>query len=505
MVRSEKSRWWVLLSLALGLLAVGLDMTVLNVALPTLAMDLQASTSELQWILDSYNLVMAAMLLPAGMLGDRFGRKRLLLLSLLLFGGASAACAVSNTPAMLIGMRTLLGLGAAFLMPLSISILPVLFKGAERTKAMTVWMTVNMLGIPLGPIVGGWLLNQYHWGSVFLINLPLIAVALMAVGLLMPESRSQERVSLDFPGVVGSSAGLVGVTYGIIRAGEHGWDDRMALLALAAGVLLLALFVAWERKARHPLIDLSLFRSSRFTWGTLLATCVSFAMFGLLFVMPQYFQAVKGADAFDTGLRLLPMIGGMMVGAKGSDALIKRLSARVVVSLGFAVIAGSLILGTATQLESSYAFVALWITLFGVGLGFALPTSMDLAVGELTEERGGVGSALIMALRQVGGAVGVAVLGSVLNSAYRSRLPLEGLPGQTADAMKSSVSAGAAIARKLKLEDLLERIQAAYIGGMGQLLWICGGIATVSFLLAILFLPRHSEMGKGQGESDVSA
>ncbi|WP_058300282.1 MFS transporter [Gorillibacterium timonense] len=506
MVTLEKSRWWILFSLALGLLAVGLDMTVLNVALPTLAMDLQASTSELQWILDSYNLVLAAMLLPAGMLGDRYGRKKLLLASLFLFGGASAACAFSDTPAMLIGMRSLLGLGAAFLMPLSISVLPVLFKGADRTKAMMVWMTVNMLGIPLGPIVGGWLLNQYNWGSVFLINLPLIAIALIAVGLLMPESHSPERLRLDIPGVLGSSAGLVGITYGVIRVGEYGWDDRSGLLVMAAGVLILILFVIGERRVRHPLIDLSLFRSSSFTWGTLLATCVSFAMFGLLFAMPQYFQAVNGADAFGTGLRLLPMIGGMMVGAKVSEAIIKKFGARIVVSFGFAVIAGSLFLGTVTGPESGYAFVAVWISLFGVGLGFALPTSMDLAIGELSAERGGVGSALIMALRQVGGAIGVAVLGSALNSAYQSRLELDGLPGQTANAIKKSVSTGAATARQMGLPDLLAMVKSAYIHGMSLMLWICGGIAAISFVLAVLFLPRRAAgETKAQGESDLRA
>ncbi|AHV96811.1 MFS transporter [Paenibacillus sabinae] len=492
MTDSSRSKWWVLFALTFGLLAVGLDMTVLNVALPTLAMDMQASTSQLQWILDSYNLVLAAMLLPAGMLGDRFGRKKLLLLALVLFGAASAACAYSGTPAMMIGMRSLLGLGAAFLIPLSMSVLPVMFSGEERTKAMIIWASANMLGIPLGPILGGWLLNHYSWGSVFLLNLPLIAIALIAVTLLMPESRSAERPRLDIPGVLASSLGLTGITYGVIRAGEHGWGNTGTLGSLIAGTLILTAFILWQRRTKHPLIDLSLFRSSSFTWGTILATTVSFAMFGLLFVMPQYFQAVNGADALGTGLRLLPMIGGLIVGAKAAQALIPRFGAKYTAAAGFALMTAGLLVGTATGLDTSYGFAAFWISVSGLGLGFVLPTAMDSALGELSAERSGVGSALIMAMRQVGGAVGVALLGAALNSTYRANLALGGLGSQTADTIKQSVSAGAAAARQAGSDALLAEVRSAFVQGMDTMLWICGGIAAVSFLLALLFLPRKA-------------
>ncbi|MFD1773684.1 MFS transporter [Paenibacillus rhizophilus] len=492
MTGSLRSKWWVLFALTFGLLAVGLDMTVLNVALPTLAVDMQASTGQLQWILDSYNLVLAAMLLPAGMLGDRYGRKKLLLFALVLFGAASAACAYSGTPAMMIGMRSLLGLGAAFLVPLSMSVLPVMFTGAERTKAMIIWASANMLGIPLGPILGGWLLKHYSWGSVFLLNLPLIAVALIAVTLLMPESRSAVRPRLDIPGVLASSLGLTGVTYGVIRAGEHGWGNPGTLGTLIVGALILTAFILWQRRTKHPLIELSLFRSPSFTWGTILATSVSFAMFGLLFVMPQYFQAVNGADALGTGLRLLPMIGGLLVGAKAAQALLPRLGAKYTAAGGFAFMTAGLVVGTATGLDTGYGFAALWITVAGLGLGFVLPTAMDSALGELSAERSGVGSALIMAMRQVGGAVGVALLGAALNSTYRGNLALGGLDSQTADTIKQSVSAGAAAARQTGSETLLAAVRSAFVHGMDTMLWICGGIAAVSFLLALLFLPRQA-------------
>lgn len=503
MNKMEKRKWWVLGALAFGLLAVGLDMTVLNVALPTLAVELQATTSELQWIIDSYNLVLAAALLPAGMLGDRFGRKKLLLLAFALFGAASAACAYSNTPESLIGMRALLGLGAAFLIPLSMSILPVLFTGAERTKAMMIWASANMLGIPLGPIIGGWLLKHYSWGSVFLINLPFVAVAIVAILILMPESRSSEPSRLDLAGVLLSSTGLVGVTYGVIRAGEQGWGDRISLLSLAAGVLILAAFILWQRRTSHPLVQLSLFRSASFTWGTILATAVSFALFGLLFSMPQYFQAVMGADAFGTGLRLLPMIGGLIVGARLADGLMPRLGAKRIAALDFAFMAAGLITGTATGVGSGYGFAAFWITITGLGLGLTLPTAMDAALGELSAEKSGVGSALIMALRQVGGSIGVALLGAALNSSYRSGLELSGVPEQAADAMRKSVSAGVAAADKLQSESLLATVQASFVHGMDGMLWICGGIAVLGVLLALLFLPGGASAAGHQKSSAV--
>lgn len=487
-----RTRWWVLFSLSLGILAVGLDTTILNVALPTLAVELQASTSQLQWILDAYNLVLATMLLPAGMLGDRYGRKRLLLGALLLFGVASAACAVSGSPGMLIIMRAFLGLGAAFLIPLSMSVLPVMFKGEERTKAMMVWMTVNMMGIPLGPLVGGWLLKHYHWSAVFLINLPLISAALLAVGLLMPESRSKGRSGFDAWGVISSSTGLALLTFGVIRAGEQGWGSGSAWLAIAAGLLLLVFLVRWEKKAEHALIDLSLFRSRSFTWGTLLATGVTFAMFGMLFGLPQYFQAVKGTDALQTGLRLLPLIGGTLAGAKISEACLPRLGGKVVIALGFFLLGAGLALGTWTEVGSGFGFVAVWTVAAGVGLGFALPSSMDMALGELSEERSGVGSALIMATRQVGASISVALLGSALNAAYRTHLNLSGVPEEASGAIRKSASAGAVSVGRLNSPELLGMVRSAYVHGMGLLLWICAGIAAAGFLLALWFLPGRA-------------
>ncbi len=312
-------RWWALGALALSVLVVGLDLTVLNLALPTLAGDLHASTGDLQWFIDSYSLVLAAALLPAGLLGDRYGRKKLLTAALVLFGFASLACAYAGSPGQLIAARAVLGLAAAVILPMSLAVIPVLFTAEERPRAIAAVGGATFLGYPIGPILGGWLLDHYWWGSVFLINVPVVVIAVVAVALLMPESRGNRRLRLDVPGVLLSSAGLTGLTYGVIKAGQNGWSDGTAVATMLAGAVVLAGFVAWERRVTRradgqPLIDLSLFRSASFTWGTALSTMVSFALFGILFGVPQYFRDVRGLDSLASGLRLLPLIGGLAVG-----------------------------------------------------------------------------------------------------------------------------------------------------------------------------------------------
>jgi DHA2 family multidrug resistance protein-like MFS transporter len=495
---SERRKWWALGALALSVLVVGLDLTVLNLALPTLATALHASTAQLQWIVDAYSLVLAALLLPGGLLGDRFGRKKLLLGALALFGIASLACAYATSAGALIAARAVLGLGAAFIIPLSLSVLPVLFSERERARAITITVGATFVAFPIGPILGGWLLTHYWWGSVFLINAPVIALALLAVTVLMPESRSLRRPRLDAVGIVASSAGLAGLTYGAIEAGQRGWGHPGALTAMLAGALVLVAFVGWERwvasrpAGGQPLVDLSLFRSASFTWGTILATVVSFAMFGLLFTVPQYFQAVRGADAMGAGVRLLPLIGGLMVGAALADRLARLAGAKATVALGFAVMAAGLGAGATTSLRTSNAFTLTWVAVLGAGLGLAMPTAMDAALSALSKERSGVGSALIMAVRQVGATIGVAVLGSVLNVGYHARLDVTGLPAQVAGAVRDSVAAGVAVGQQLGSAALVNSVRAAFVHGMDMLLWTCGGLAVAGVVLALAFLPRQA-------------
>ncbi|GAA4725394.1 DHA2 family efflux MFS transporter permease subunit [Phytohabitans rumicis] len=487
-----KSRWWALGALSLATLAIGLDGTVLSVALPTLARDLDASTGDLQWFTNAYLLVMAAALLPAGMLGDRFGRKRMLLGALALFGVASAACAYATSTGGLIAARAVLGLGAAVLMPLSSAVLTVLFDEQERGRALTVWVTANALGVPLGPLVGGWLLDNFWWGSVFLINLPLVVAGLVAVALLVPESRGDERRRFDLAGVLLSAVGLVTLTYGVIEAGERGWDDVRSLATIAAGAVVLAAFVAWQRRARQPLVDLSLFRSRGFTWGSILATVGNFAMFGLLFALPQYFQAVNGADAFGTGLRLLPVIGGLAVGARVAGRLVPRIGAKAVVATGLALTGGALAAGALTGADTGYGYVAAWVSVTGLGLGFSLPPAMNAALGALTAERSGVGSGLIQALRQVGSAIGVAILGTVLNAVYRGQVDVAGLPEPAAEGVRGSASSGIAIADRLGAPAVAESVRAAFTSGMAAALLVSAALAAAGAVLALLYLPGRS-------------
>ncbi len=549
MQNTERRRWWALGALALSVLVVGLDLTVLNLALPTLGAQLHASTSDLQWFIDSYSLVLAAALLPAGLLGDRIGRKRTLIPALVLFGVASLACAYSHSSGELVAARAVLGLGAAVILPLALAVIPVLFTPQERQKAIAVVMGAVFVGYPLGPILGGWLLDNFWWGSVFLINVPVIAIALVAVVLLMPESRSERRPRLDVAGVVISSLGLTGLVYGVIKAGENGWSDVTALATMAGGVAVLAVFVLWERRVSRrpdgqPLVQLTLFRSAGFTWGTILSTLVSFALFGILFAMPLYFRDVRGLDSLGAGVRLLPMIGGMVVGmiagtrlqaprkspqsvqapqsaqppqsvhapqsaqarqsvqarqAAQADPILPAgspsappVGAKALVTVGFTVMAAALAVGAFTSVRSGTGFGAAWFAVAGAGLGLAMPAAMNAALGALTAERSGAGSALITALRQVGATLGAAILGTVLSSAYQARVSLAGLPSAVAGAVRSGVTGGVDAAHSLHSAPLLRSVDTAFVHGLDVMLGCCAGIALVAALLGLAFLPRQA-------------
>ncbi|HSL95792.1 MAG TPA: DHA2 family efflux MFS transporter permease subunit [Thermoleophilia bacterium] len=489
---SSTRRWWAVAALVPAALVLGIDATVLGLALPTLAADLEATTSQLQWFFSAYMLAFAAAMIPGGMLGDRYGRKRLLLASLVVFGLGSIACAYAPSASAFIGARVLLGLGAAVVLPTMIGALLVMFSEEERPKAIAAIMTATMLGYPIGPILGGWMLTEFWWGSVFLINVPVVIVALAGVAALLPESRSELRPRFDVPGIALSAAGLSALTYGLIRAGQDGWSDALALTAMAAGGAVTAVFVLWERRAPGPLVDLALFRSRGFAWGTALATLVSFTLFGIMFATPLYFQEVLGTTALGNGLRQLPLVGGLIIGALGGTRLAERLGPRVAVSLGFAVLAGGLALGGSTDAADGSGFAVAWLAVCGLGIGLALPTSMDAALGALSADRSAVGSGLVQALRGVGGTFGAAVLGSLLSAAYLERLDVTGLPPAAAELARDGVSGGVAVARQLDSAALLENVQAAFIHGMNVALLACAALAMVGAVAAALLLPRHA-------------
>ena len=493
-------RWWALGALTLAVLAVGLDGTVLSVALPTLATALHATESDLQWFSSGYLLVLAAAMLPMGLLGDRFGRKKVMLTALVFFGAGSAACAYAPTAGAFIAARLALGLAGAGVIVMAVSGLTVLFNEAERPRAVGVWAAANFLALPIGPILGGWLLSHYWWGWVFLINVPVALVGLIAGLALVPESRAPERPGLDPVGVVASTGGLVAVTYGLIEAGQNGWGDAAAVIPMIAGAVLLIAFFLWERRLTRrpggqPLIDLSLFRSAAFTWGVILAATAGLAMIGVLFTMPQYFQGIQGADALGSGVRLLPLIGGLVVGAVPADRIARLLGAKLTVMLGFVLLAAGLLLGATTAVATSVGFIAAWMALVGAGMGIAMATSAAAALSALSPERSGVGSAVMQALQKVGGPFGAAILGSVLSSAYQARLnlaDLAGLPSEAAQAVRESLFGGLAVAERLRSAPLGDAVRAAFVHGMDVSLVVAAGIATVGFVLTLLFLPARS-------------
>ena len=490
-------RWWALAALDLGVLAVGLDVTVLSVALPTLAGALKASESDLQWFSSAYALVLAVGMLPAGVLGDRFGRKRILLGALVLFGAGSIICAYSTTPAEFIAGRILLGAAGSAIVVMALSVMTVLFAEEERPRAVGIWAAANFLALPVGPIFGGWLLTNYWWGWIFLMNVPVALLGLIAVVSLVPESRAPDKPALDPLGMIAISAGLAGVTYGLIELGRNGWTDGRSLAVLAAGLVLSAGFFAWEarltrRPGGRPLIDLALFRSRGFTWGTGLAALGGLALIGMVFTLPQYSQGVLGLDPEAAGVRLLPLIAGMIAGALPADRIAQRAGAKLTVALGFAITAAGLLVGAGTAVASSAGFVAAWTAVVGCGMGIGFATAASTALKAVPSEKSGVASALIQAVQKVGAPLGSAIFGSVLVTVYQAALNTDGLPPAAADAVKRSVFSGVAVAEQLRSPALLDSVRHSFVQGMDTALVFSAGIAVLATLAALIFLPGRA-------------
>jgi EmrB/QacA subfamily drug resistance transporter len=495
-------KWFALVPTVLAVLTVGLDGTILSVALPTLGRSLDASTGQMQWFVAAYTLVFAAALVPGGMLGDRYGRKKMLVLSLVIFGAASIACAAAPSAEALIAARALLGLGGAIMLPMVLGLLPVLFDETERPRAIGAVTAAAMLGYPIGPLLGGWMLTRFDWSWVFLINVPVVVLAIVAAVLLLPESRSSVRQPIDSVGVALSAGGLALLTYGVIGAGNAGWSDNAALAEMLLGVLALVGFVFWERRAAAPLVDPALFRSLEFTWGATLSSVVSFAMFGLLFAAPLYFQVVRGADAQGSGIRLLPLIGGMLVGGAFADRLAARAGVRSTATVGLGLLAGGLAFGAMTTVVTGDAQTLAWIALSGLGLGLVLPTTIDTALGAVSGETSGVSSGVLQALRMVGGALGAAILGAIVNASYRDQLDQTVSPALAKSARDSAV-AGVDAASAAHSQALLDAVREAFMGGMALTLWVSAALVAAGAVLALVFGPRTRERRTAVAQVEV--
>ncbi|MDN5765038.1 MAG: MFS transporter [Humibacillus sp.] len=512
----ESRRWAALAATALTVLVIGLDTTILNVALPDIAVDLGASNAQLQWFADSYLLVLGAVLLPAGLLGDRYGRKRFTVGGLVVFAGGSLWCALASSPESLIGARTLLGVGAAVLIPLAMSSVVVLFEPHERTRAIGVIGAATMLGLPLGPILAGVLLQHYWWGSVFLVNLPVIAVALVAVAILLPESRGERGRRLDLVGIVLSSGALVAATFGVIEGPERGWADPLVVTGLAGGLALGIVFVWWQRVDRgvEPVVDPALWGEPAFRWGGVIAAIASLAFFGAMFVVPQYLRGVLGADALGTGLRSIPMVVGLLVGLRTTMALLPRFGSRTLGVAGFAIGAAAFVLGSRVTVESGYLLTGVWTFGVGAGVGAALFCGQNCALGVLPRARAATGSAVIQALRQVGSVLGIAVLGALLNAVYRSGLPEAGQGGLSqaqVAALGQNVTSGVAEAARSGATGLERIVQSAFVGGLSATLWVSAAVCLAGALIVWVALPddratsRSAAVPAGQQDQEAQS
>jgi len=495
---NNNRKWWALGALTLSVLAIGMDATILSVALPTLATALHATESDLQWFLAGYMLVLAAAMLPAGLLGDRFGRKKVMLGSLALFAAGSVACAYAPSPAAFIAARAVLGAAGAGVIVMALSALTVLFTETERPRAVGVWAAANFLALPIGPLLGGWLLTHAWWGWVFLINVPVALLGLVAGLVLVPESRAEHRPGIDTVGILASTTGLAALTYGLIEAGRQGWGAMAAIVPILAGLLLLLAFWFWERRLTHrpgsqPLVDMHLFDSRSYRWGVLLQAVGVLAMLGALFILPQYFQAVLNTNAMGSGVRLLPLILGLVVGAVPADRLAARLGAKLAAAAGFTLLAAGLALGASTGPASSFTFVAAWTAIVGAGMGLAMATAASAALATLAEEHSGIGSAVLQATNKIGGPLGSAILGSALTSSYLARLQVQGLPAAAANAARQSVFAGIAVAHQAGSASLLQNVRDAFLHGMDIALILSAAIAAVGIVLTLTFLPSRTD------------
>jgi EmrB/QacA subfamily drug resistance transporter len=493
-----RRRWQALAVLALSLLVVSLDNTILNVALPTVREELDAGSSQLQWIVDSYLLVFTGLLLAAGSLGDRFGRRRMLFAGLGVFGLGSLMGALSSSSTELIAARAVMGVGAAAIMPATLSILTNIFPADERPKAIAVWAATAGMGIAIGPISGGLLLEHFAWSSIFLVNLPVVAVALIAGALLIPESRDPASPRLDYPGIGLSIAGLTLIVWALIEAPEHGWTSATTLIAGAIGTAILAAFAAWELRARQPMLDVSVFRNLRFSAASIAITFVFFALMGVMYFLTTYLQSVMGYTPLQAGVRMLPVAIGVILAARLSVVLAARFGTKVVVTAGLGVIAVALGAFTSVAVDTEYLWrIAGALGILGIGMGLTMAPATEAIMGSLPKEHAGIGSAMNDVVRELGATLGVAVLGSIVSTSYAAGVDdaAAGLPDSPGEAVVDSVGGAHEVAAELgggAGAKLLAVADQSFVDAITSAASVAAGVVLLGALLAAAFLPSRA-------------
>jgi EmrB/QacA subfamily drug resistance transporter len=498
-----RSKPVILVALLLAAFLVNLDTTLVNVALPAMVRELHATTTQLQWVVDAYNLVFAALLLTFGSLSDRFGRKGMLLGGLAVVGTASLAGGFTTSPAQLIAARAVMGLGAAMTFPATLSLISNVFtERRERARAIGLWGAIAGVAIATGPIVGGWLLEHYSWEAIFIAMAPVAAAAVALVALAVPTSKDPDAAAVDIPGLVLSSATMALLVFTIIEAPAYGWTAPRSVAGFAGSAVLLAAFIVRERRAAHPMLDVRLFRNLRFSAASGAVTIAFFTLFGFIFLITQYFQFVRGYGPLSTGVRLLPVALAVGAGSVAGTQMAVRAGTKLIVTTGMVAMAGFYGWVAATiSATLSYGVIAAQMVVYGLGLGLTSAPATESILGAISRAKAGVGSAVNDSTRLVGGTLGVAVIGSVYASVYASRLTASmpaAVPGPVAAAARQSVGAAYAAAGQVTAlghpalgQALHHASTNAFLRGLIVGALVAGSVAAVGALLAAAFLPAQ--------------
>jgi EmrB/QacA subfamily drug resistance transporter len=501
-------RWAALGVLCVSLLVIVIDNTIVNVTLPTLVGELKADMSELQWVVDAYTLVFAGLLLLAGTLGDRFGRRRTLLAGLGVFAIASAAAAFASGVGQLVSARAVMGAGAAFIMPATLSLLTNIFTDArERAMAIGLWAATAGVGVALGPVAGGFLLDHFWWGSVFIVNVPIVVAALVTGRILVPESRNPVAQRIDWIGALLSGVGLIAFVWAIIEAPGKGWTSAPVAGAAALAVITLLGFVAWERRVDEPLLDVRLFRNARFTAASLTVMVLFFALFGFLFASTQYLQFVLGYAPSAAGLRMLPYALAMIVAAPLSSKLVGVFGTKRVVTAGMLTFASGLAIAATVTTATGYPRLAIAMLFMGAGMGLAAAPATESIMGSLPRDRAGIGSAVNDTTREIGGALGVAVVGSIMSSLYGTQLTRnlpENVPAPAAAAARGSVGTAVNLGGNLGAQ-VAEAGRDAFVHAMSRGSIVVAVIAAAGALIAWRYLPARGEESAGDGTEGIGS
>jgi EmrB/QacA subfamily drug resistance transporter len=499
-IRPIRDRRLILAVLCVSLLIVSLDNTILNVALPVIVRTLHASSSSLQWIVDSYAIVFAGLLLVAGSLGDRLGRKWVFMTGLVIFSAGSAVSAFSGTADRLIAARAFMGIGGAAIMPSTLSILTGTFTEArERARAIGIWSGTTGLGVAVGPVAGGWLLAHFWWGSVFLVNVPIALIGLFAAVWLVPNSKNPNTKRSDPIGAGLSIVGMGLLLWGIIEAPNRSWTSPLILGAIAAALAVLTLFIIWERHSSHPMLEVSFFKSRRFSAAVGAMGLVMFALMGGLFLLTQYLQFSLGYTAFETGLRIAPIAAVLLVVAPLSSVLDRLVGTKPVVFAGMAIVALGFGLLTRVTVHDTYMDVLPAFLLIGLGTGLAFAPSTESVMGSLPVDQAGVGAATNGAALQTGGALGVGVLGSLLNTRYQNQLaPVLAhykMPASILHLITSSLGGALAVSQKIGGvlgPELANFARRSFVSGLDLAVSVGAAVVGTAGLVVLVVLPNRS-------------